>query len=108
MPYHFAEGEDSYAPNTNARRGLAYLAKALEAFEQDPGLALAAYNGGINGASRPQSEWPAETQDYLYWGAHIYADAQAGLANSSTLNEWMESGGASLCAQAERRLAGLP
>jgi len=108
MPYHFAEGEDSYAPAINAQRGLAYLAKALETYEQDPGMALAAYNGGINGASRPANEWAQETQDYYYWGTNIYGDAQADLDRSAVLEEWMGRGGASLCAQAEQRLAQLP
>ncbi|MDA1329763.1 MAG: transglycosylase SLT domain-containing protein [Chloroflexi bacterium] len=108
MPYHFAEGENHFSPKMNARRGLAYLAKALSAYDNNPALALAAYNGGINGVNRPQDEWPLETQGYYYWGSHIYADAQAGLESSSVLSEWMSKGGASLCAQAEQRLAQLP
>jgi soluble lytic murein transglycosylase-like protein len=105
MPYHFASGEDAFAPETNARRGLAYLRKSLSHFDGDANLALAGYNGGINGASRPSSAWAQETRDYQYWGSHIYADAVAGRSESAVLQEWLAAGGASLCAQAERQAA---
>lgn len=108
MPYHFAAGEDSFAPETNAHRGLAYLAKALSSYEGEASMALAAYNGGILGVSRPQNEWAKETQNYMRWGNGIYADAAAGRASSPLLEEWLTRGGASLCAQAERRLARVP
>jgi hypothetical protein len=108
MPDHFVEGEDSYVPATNALRGLGYLAQSLAHFEGDASLAMAGYNGGINGASRPQVQWEDETIDYQYWGENISEDAQAGRASSAVLNEWMAAGGASLCAQAGRRLATLP
>lgn len=105
MPYHFAYGEDSFAPDTNAARGLNYLSQSLQNFAGNAGLALAGYNGGINGAGRPQDQWAQETVDYKYWGENIYADAAAGQASSAVLDEWLAAGGASLCAQAERRLA---
>ncbi len=105
MPYHFSQGEDPFSPNTNASRGLDYLSAALEKYNGDVGTALAGYNGGINGASRPQSEWAQETIDYKYWGENIYADAAAGRQSSPTLDEWLAAGGASLCAQAEQREA---
>jgi hypothetical protein len=108
MPYHFAEGENSFDPHTNAGRGLSYLKQSLEKFGADPGMALAAYNGGIHGAGRPQELWAQETIDYKYWGEHIYADAFAGKAQSQALQEWLAAGGASLCAQAELRAAGSP
>jgi soluble lytic murein transglycosylase-like protein len=101
MPYHFAANEDPYAPDTNAVRGLDYLRAALEKYNGEVGMALAGYNGGINGASRPQSEWAQETIDYKYWGENIYADAAAGRQSSPVLEEWLSAGGASLCAQAE-------
>ena len=82
MPYHFAEGEDSYEPATNARRGLGYLAQSLAAFNGDPAMAMAGYNGGIAGAGRPRSQWAQETVDYYYWGENIYADAAAGRSQS--------------------------
>ncbi len=105
MPYHFAGTEDPFVPNTNAARGLNYLHSALEKYNGDVGMALAAYNGGINGANRPQSEWAQQTIDYKYWGENIYADAATGLTSSPTLNEWLAAGGASLCAQAELQVA---
>ena len=108
MPYHFSQGENSFDPRTNAARGLSYLQRSLNEFGADPGMALAGYNGGINGASRPQQLWAQETIDYKYWGEHIYADAIAGKAESPVLQEWLAAGGASLCAQAEQRAAGSP
>ena len=108
MPYHFARGEDGFAPNVNALRGLSYLQKSLEHFGGDTGLALAGYNGGIQGASHPANEWAEETRNYKYWGENIYADALAGFSNSAALQEWLAAGGASLCAQAEQLLAQVP
>jgi hypothetical protein len=107
MPYHFANGEDETSPDTNALRGLSYLRKSLDHFDGNVSLALAGYNGGIDGASRPSNEWAQETRDYQYWGENIYADALAGKVNSSTLDEWLAAGGASLCAQAEQHQAAL-
>lgn len=96
MPYHFQEGDNPFDPATNARRGLSYLRSSLE-IGGDPRLALAGYNGGINGAQRPPEEWPDETHRYIYWGMGIYQDALNGLDRSARLEEWLAHGGASLC-----------
>jgi soluble lytic murein transglycosylase-like protein len=104
MPYHFASGENPFDPNTNAQRGLTYLVSALQAVGEDARLALAGYNGGIAGASRPDSQWPAETQRYAYWGSGIYTDAAKGKKQSARLDEWLAAGGSGLCAQASQRL----
>ena len=96
MPYHFKEGEDPYRPGTNARRGLSYLRQALES-GGNTRLALAGYNGGINGAKNPEASWPDETLRYLYWGVRIYKDAKEGKDHSPRLEEWLNSGGKSLC-----------
>lgn len=103
MPYHFADGEDAFTPETNALRGLNYLRNSLAHFNNNASMALAGYNGGINGASRPREAWAQETRDYQYWGENIYADAAAGRESSPVLAEWLAAGGASLCAQAERQ-----
>jgi hypothetical protein len=108
MPYHFAAGEDPYAPAVNAKRGLAYLARSLEAAGGDARLALAGYNGGIGVIGQPESSWKAETQRYAYWGSGIYADASSGLQASPRLDEWLASNGLSLCRQAGQRLGILP
>jgi soluble lytic murein transglycosylase-like protein len=105
MPYHFALGEDRFDPDTNAARGLDYLKHALAHFASEAGMALAGYNGGIAGASRQQAEWAQETVDYKYWGENIYADAAAGSGHSAVLDEWLNAGGASLCARAAQRVA---
>ncbi len=103
MPYHFREGEDPYHPQTNAKRGLAYLKQAL-AKGGSIKLALAGYNGGIQGAQRPPSTWSEETQRYVYWGKGIYTDAKAGKDHSSRLDEWLGRGGSRLCRQANAQI----
>jgi hypothetical protein len=107
MPYHFVSTEAPYHPDTNAKRGMAYLQKALNTYQQVP-LAFAGYNGGIGTAAKPQSAWPRETVRYTYWGTGIYADAANGDEHSPRLAEWLGAGGASLCRQAEERLGILP
>jgi hypothetical protein len=104
MPYHFVHGENPYNPETNSLRGLNYLKDSVEIYG-DIGLALAGYNGGIQGAQRPQSEWAQETIDYKYWGEGIYRDAITDSKPSQALEEWLAAGGVSLCAQAEQTAA---
>jgi soluble lytic murein transglycosylase-like protein len=104
MPYHFREGEDPLAPLTNARRGLAYLARALQLAEGDPALALAGYNGGHGVISRPRHQWPAQTQRYVYWGEGILQDVARGRNPSPRLQEWLAAGGRSLCRRAAQAL----
>jgi soluble lytic murein transglycosylase-like protein len=104
MPYHFAEADDPYSPDTNAARGLAYLKRSLDKADGNPRLALAGYNGGIGVIGRAESSWAAETQRYAYWGSGIYAEASSGASESSRLQEWLAAGGASLCRQAAARL----
>ena len=108
MPFHFAGGEDPYHPDTNAARGLAYLKRSLDAANGDPRLALAGYNGGIGVISRPEYNWPGETQRYAYWGSGIYSEASDGSAVSLRLQEWFTTSGASLCHQAHSRLGISP
>lgn len=102
MPYHFQEGENPYHPVTNARRGLGYLRQSLQVGGSIR-LALAGYNGGITGAQRPVESWPEETRRYIYWGLSIYQDARDGLDHSPRLEEWLASGGASLCKLAKNQ-----
>jgi soluble lytic murein transglycosylase-like protein len=99
MPYHFHEGENPFQPDTNAKRGLQYLRQAKEAGGNSR-LSLAGYNGGINGATLPEGDWPEETHRYVYWGLRIYEDATNGLDHSARLDEWLAHGGASLCQKA--------
>lgn len=104
MPYHFSTSDDPYKPNINARRGLVYLKQAFIAGNGDIRLALAGYNGGIYGASRPESSWPAETTSYVYWAVGIYSDATKNKSQSNRLDEWLTAGGASLCNAASSNL----
>jgi hypothetical protein len=108
MPFHFLPGENPLRPETNALRGLDYLHSALDASEGDPRLALVGYNGGISNINRAESSWPDETKRYIKWGYNIYNDAQHGKNRSPYLEEWLESGGASLCSQARERLGLTP
>jgi len=107
MPFHFYAIDDPYNPDTNAARGLAYLARSVATGGGDTRLALAGYNGGIGLISRAAWTWPAQTDRYVQYGVPIYEDARNGLASSSALNEWYEKYGVSLCRQAHQRL-GLP
>jgi len=100
MPFHFAPDEAALEPETNARRGLAYLASALELAGGRVDLALAGYNGGHSRITQPPDLWPDETRRYVAWGSAIYADATAGRMVSPALDEWLQAGGARLCRSA--------
>jgi len=104
MPFHFLDGENAFNPNTNALRGLNYLAKSLEYAGGDARLALAGYNGGISIISQPEANWANETIRYAYWGEGIYYDAKNNARTSARLDEWLSSGGASLCSIARLAL----
>jgi soluble lytic murein transglycosylase-like protein len=88
MPFHFYVVENPYDPDTNAKRGLGYLKRSLEAAGGNTTLALAGYNGGIGVISRSQAAWAEETRRYIYWGSGIYADASAGATVSARMEEW--------------------
>ncbi len=100
MPFHFMADEDGFDPQTNAKRGLAYLSEAYRARQGEVRGTLASYNGGIYGASQPETLWDNEMQRYAYWGSGIYQDAKNGMKDSPVLQEWLAAGGASLCNQA--------
>lgn len=107
MPFHFKAGENPYAPDTNALRGLGYLRRSLDAAGGNARLALAGYNGGVGVISRGEWTWAAETARYVKYGFPIYEDARRGVTISASLNEWFGHYGAGLCRQAAQRL-GLP
>jgi hypothetical protein len=104
MPFHFAEKEDTYDPQVNAKRGLDYLRQAFDARSGQVRGVLASYNAGISGASSPEDQWPDQTRRYAAWGSGIYADAQQGNTQSPTLQQWLGAGGAHLCQQANSHL----
>ena len=107
MPFHFHTGENPYDPETNALRGLGYLARSLAAANGDARLALAGYNGGIGVIPRAEWTWHAETKRYVYYALPIYSDAVNGIDPSPAINDWYSNYGVSLCNQAAERL-GLP
>ena len=108
MPFHFQSGENMFDPNTNALRGMQYLAERLIQTRGDAGLAFAGYNGGHVAAANGWESWSNETRRYFTWSTGIYQDAQAGANQSATLQRWLEAGGASLCQQAASRLGLTP
>jgi soluble lytic murein transglycosylase-like protein len=107
MPFHFHFGENPYDPETNALRGLGYLARALQQGGGNPRLAMAGYNGGVGVIARVEWLWPSETQRYVLYGAPIYEDARKGATSSAMLTEWYQKYGVSLCRQAAQHL-GIP
>jgi hypothetical protein len=104
MPFHFTAGENAMDPDTNAKRGMLFMADLLSRSNGDVGMALAGYNGGPGVMSRSMDSWPAETQRYYRWGSGIYSDVVNGSASSETLQQWLAAGGARLCDQAAARL----
>lgn len=104
MPFHFTAGENSMDVDTNAKRGMLFMADLLSRSNGDVGLALAGYNGGPGVMSRSMSSWPAETQRYYRWGSGIYNDIVNGNESSETLQQWLSAGGSALCNQAAARL----
>jgi soluble lytic murein transglycosylase-like protein len=104
MPFHFYYGENGFDAETNALRGLNYLARSLQTANGDPRLALAGYNGGIGVIGRGEWTWHAETARYVRYGAPIYNDARSGFPSSAMLDEWYQRYGAGLCRQAAQRL----
>jgi hypothetical protein len=107
MPYHFHLGENGFDPETNALRGIGYLARSLQTANGDARLALAGYNGGIGVIGRGEWTWHSQTRRYVQYGAPIYNDARSGVSSSAAVNEWHQLYGAGLCRQAANRL-GLP
>jgi soluble lytic murein transglycosylase-like protein len=100
MPFHFAQGEAMLDVQTNARRGLSYLAEGLSKAQGDAGLALAGYNGGHGMIDWGWARWPDQTRRYYYWAVGIYQEATSGQAASLRLAEWLAAGGSLLCERA--------
>jgi soluble lytic murein transglycosylase-like protein len=102
MPFHFSPFDDPFDPNTNAKRGLTYLAHSLELSDGHIDLALAGYNGGLSVILWDSSTWSAETRRFVSWGTGIYADIKGDGTDSPTLQAWLKAGGRTLCAHAAR------
>jgi len=108
MPFHFQQGEDPLDPETNARRGMAYLARGLTLSGGRTDLALAGYNGGHGVIGQDAAQWSAETRRYVTWGSGILGDIATGNLQSPSLQAWLQAGGASLCRRASLAIAALP
>jgi soluble lytic murein transglycosylase-like protein len=106
MPFHFTQGEDPLDPQTNARRGLLYLARSLDLSNGQIDLALAGYNGGHGVINRDPNTWAPETHRYVHWGTGILEDISKGELRSTQLDAWLAAGGANLCRQASAELEG--
>jgi len=105
MPFHFTAGENPFDADTNAARGLEYLADGLRLASGEPALALAGYNGGHAVIGLPSSDWATETQRYVTWGEGILDEARAGLRSSPRLEAWLAAGGDRLCREARQHQA---
>ncbi len=103
MPFHFSPTDLPFDPDTNARRGLAYLAQAFEYADGNVAHALAGYNGGLGVIGQPAT-WSAQTQRYVYYGTRIYVDAGRNVQTSPALQEWYRNYGRNLCQQARRAI----
>ncbi len=104
MPYHFAAGEDPLDPETNARRGLTYLAQALDRAGGRVDRALAGYNGGHGVIAWPAEAWPEETRRYVSWGVGILREIELREGEGSGLAAWLAAGGSRLCTQTAANL----
>jgi hypothetical protein len=100
MPFHFISGEDWMDAETNAARGMDYLAGSYQLAQGSIDLTLAGYNGGHSVIARPPSTWSDETLRYVHWGTGIWQDIFSGSSQSSTLKAWLTAGGETLCRQA--------
>ncbi len=100
MPFHFGAGEDWMDTETNASRGMEYLALSYRLSDGEIDLTLAGYNGGHSVIARHPSTWPAETQRYVYWGMGIWGDLESDTVPSPILHEWLIAGGDHLCKRA--------
>jgi soluble lytic murein transglycosylase-like protein len=100
MPFHFSKDEDPFDPDTNAKRGLGYLARSLEIAEGRYDLAFAGYNGGHSVIAVERAAWPQETQRYVDWGVNILQEIRRGDEILTSLQAWLNAGGDHLCTQA--------
>ena len=104
MPYHFASGENTLDPDTNAKRGADVLKLCLSLANGDSSMAMACYNGGPSVLGLPFGAWTPETQRYYVWGRGIYGDAVNHASYSETLQQWLDAGGSFLCNRADAEL----
>ena len=105
MPFHFAAGENRLDPMTNAHRGLTYLKWCSEAVDGDLPSTLACYNGGLTRARSPMTEWPSETQRFVFWGSRLLARVNGRAYGDPIYDWWWERRGQHVCALALRILS---
>ena len=108
MPFHFSPFDDPFDPDTNAKRGLTYLARGLELSDGNIDLALAGYNGGHSVIQQDAATWNEETRRFVSWGSGIYAEINEDCTVSPTLQAWLKAGGRILCAHAARASVSYP
>lgn len=105
MPYHFDDGDNMLNPDTNVRHGMRIFQECLNVFAGGHiGIAAACYNGGASVTRTGYAYWPSETQAYYDWATSLWADVVSGVERSTTLQRWLDSGGARLCAIAANDL----
>ena len=77
-----------------------FFGEMYAASNGDLGETFAAYNAGAWVIDSSPSEWPDEAQTYQFWATGIFEEAERGFSESPTLQDWLDSGGSALCAQA--------
>lgn len=102
MPFHFAEGENPFHPDTNAMRALTFFHSLLERSGGDRGRAYIGYNAGATRMWSPRDELPLETQRYWDWSGMSIEVTGAGTRN--IIQAWYQAGGFSLANQARQSL----
>ena len=75
MPFHFQTGENPFETNTNALRGMNYLARSMDTARGNVRLALAGYNAGENAVINHKGIPPyAETRTYVQRVLRFYQE----------------------------------
>jgi soluble lytic murein transglycosylase len=62
---HGFSATDLFDPTTNVRLGARYLRELLDAYDQQPVIALAAYNAGKDNAARWRQGADGDVDDYV-------------------------------------------
>ena len=102
--FDFDGGDNPWDPDTNIRVGLGVLNQCLVNSDGNIPNAFACYNAGGGVIDQSVYQYPRETQHYHYLTTRLYADARAGLDESSVYDAWYQLRGRSLCKTAETTL----
>jgi soluble lytic murein transglycosylase-like protein len=83
---------DPFLPDDSIRGGVAYLAQLLARYNQDLGLALAAYNAGPGSVERYGAVPPyRETRDYVEKITRAIAATKTSTPSRTAIYKWVET-----------------